>query len=110
MIIETLTKRRNEIAAEIRELRQSLTHIDATIKLFSADCQPARRPRHKGITRAIYDVLRNAEKPLTTTEIAGMISADAKRVGIALATQAKKGLVTGKREGVYNLWEIKHHP
>jgi hypothetical protein len=109
MIIDTLTKRRNEIAAQIRELQQSITHIDATIKLFSPEYK-IRRPRREGITRAIFDVLRDADKPLTTGEVSAIIGQDSKRVGIALAAQKKKGLVTGKRDGVYSFWEIEHHP
>lgn len=106
MIIETLTKRRNEISAQIRELKESLTHIDATIKLFQGDYTAPKKPRHEGLTRAIFDVLRNADKPLTTSEIAGMIEADASRVEISLAAQKNKGLVTGKRDGRECVWGI----
>jgi len=105
MITETLTKRRNEISAEIKKLKASLIHLDATIKLF-AENEPVKRPRHEGLTRAILDLLREADKPLTTGEIAGTIEADPKRVGITLNTQQKKGLVTGKRDGAYAYWKI----
>lgn len=106
MIIETLTTRRNEIAAQIRELTKSLTHIDATIKLFQGDYTPLKRLRREGLTRAIFDVLRNADKPLTTSEIAAMIEANTSRVGISLAAQKNKGLVTGKRDGRECVWVI----
>lgn len=106
MIIETITNRRNDIAAQIRELQISITHIDATIKLFQEDHAPPKRPRREGVTRAIFDTLRSAEKPLTTSEIADMIEVDSKRVGIALIVQRKKGLITGERDGREAVWEV----
>lgn len=106
MIIATLTTRRNEIAVQIRELKESLTHIDATIKLFQDDAPKLKKPRYEGLTRVIFDVLRDADKPLTTSEIAGMIEANASRVGISLAAQKNKGLVTGRREGRECVWGI----
>ena len=105
MIIEALTKRRNEITAEIRTMQQSITNIDATIKLFQGD-YTAPRVKHGNITRAIFDVLRNATEPMTTSDIATAINMEIKPVGAALNVQQKKGLVTSKREGVYSHWEI----
>lgn len=106
MIIEALTKRRTEISAQIRELKESLTHIDATIKLFQGD-YTTLRVKHGNITRAVFDVLRNATEPMTTSEIATAINMDTKPVGAALNVQQRKGKVIGKREGLYSSWQIR---
>ena len=95
-IIDTLKKKRNDMAAEIRNLTSGLEHIDATIKLFEPEYAKPRT-KHGGITRAIFDVLRTAECPMTTREIAEAIGMDAKRTGIALNAQAKRKQINQRR-------------
>ena len=66
----------NHLEQELVERRASLTHLDATMRLFDPDLRPEeirpRRLRDRNAwfrpgecLRLIYDVLRHAPKPLT---------------------------------------------
>jgi hypothetical protein len=94
-VVAALRAKRAEIAGDIAELehrlrqeRMSLAHIDATLRLFAPDLNPAtipakrhyRRTRYfaKGeLARTVLDVLRKAHgEPLTATDIViGVIEA-----------------------------------
>ncbi len=80
----------NRLEQELVDHRASLTHLDATMRLFDPDSRPEDvRPRqqrarnvwfHPGeCLRLIYDVLRDAAEPLTTRELAERIM-DAKAI------------------------------
>ena len=71
----------NRLERELLERRASLTHIDATMRLFDPDIRPQEiRPRRLRDRNAwfqpgeclprIYDVLRDAPSPLATRDIA----------------------------------------
>jgi hypothetical protein len=68
--------------ADVRGLKESLDHIEYVIRLYRKDWEPhfigAVRPRKAGKwrysvvgIRTAFEVLRRAERPLTTLEIAG---------------------------------------
>ena len=99
-VIGALRDKRSELAGmvnrleqELVERRASLTHLDATMRLFDPDIRPEeirpRRLRDRNAwfrpgecLRLIYDVLREAPKPLTTRELAERIM-DAKAIPAA---------------------------
>src|SRR5689334_22221400 len=83
----------NRLERELVERRASLTHLDATMRLFDPDLRPEeirpRRLRDRNAwfrpgecLRLIYDVLRHAPKPLTARELAERIM-DAKPIPAA---------------------------
>jgi hypothetical protein len=74
----------NRLEQELVERRASLTHLDATMRLFDPGLRPEeirpRRLRDRNAwfrpgecLRLIYDVLRDAPKPLTARELAERI-------------------------------------
>ena len=77
---------------QLADHRTSLTHLDATLRLFDPDLllpdtDPQQRDRVSWFRpgeclRAIHDVLREAPQPLTTRDVAGRVIA-AKDVTIA---------------------------
>jgi len=80
----------NRLEQELVEHRTNLAHLDATMRLFDPDVRPEKiRPRRLRdrnawfrpgeCLRLIYDVLREAAKPLTTRELAERII-DAKSI------------------------------
>jgi len=87
LAVSALIRKRAELAGEqeqLRErldaLRQDLVHLDATIRLFDpgydiAADGPKQPPSGAspfvlgGLTRAIFDALRTAQKPLTIAAI-----------------------------------------
>jgi len=90
-VIGALRDKRSELAGmvnrlerELVEHRTSLTHLDATMRLFDPNSRPEgirpRQPRAHNTwfrpgecLRLIYDVLRDAPGPLTTRELAEQI-------------------------------------
>ena len=80
----------NCLEQELVEHRTNLAHLDAIMRLFDPDIRPekirSRRLRERNAwfrpgecLRLIYDVLREAPKPLTTRELAERIM-DAKAI------------------------------
>jgi hypothetical protein len=85
--LAVLKERRAEVAGEItqlesqlRHLRDSLVHLDGTLRLFAPDYDPksakAKRPyKHVKLfgqgklNRLVLDALRKAGRPMTTAEI-----------------------------------------
>lgn len=85
--IAALRERRAEIAGEItsierrlRDLRESLVHVDGTLRLFDPSMDPSRiapkRPYKRvklfgagKLNRLILDALRDATGPMTTREV-----------------------------------------
>jgi hypothetical protein len=92
-IIGALHDKRSELAGLVMSLEQqlvvhraSLTHLDATMRLFDPELRPEEiRPRRRRscnawfrpgeCLRLIYDVLRDAPAPVTTRELAERIVA-----------------------------------
>ncbi len=105
MVIETLRQRRESMAAEIRQLRENIAHIDAVIKIFEPDGVKPRRQRGE-VTRAMLDVLRGGKR-MTPQEIATACGLSVDQIRIALTQQRVKGVV-GKIEeaGKLTTWEI----
>ncbi len=83
MVIETLRQRRESIAADIRQLRQNLAHIDAVIKMFEPGAVKPRRQRGE-VTRAMLDVLRESNRRMTPQEIAAGCGLSVDQIRIAL--------------------------
>ena len=137
-VVTALIRKRAELAGQIEhtqtELRQfiiDLDNLDATIRLFKPDIDleeirpkplPPRHHAFKGeVSRIVLDTLRQADKPLTTHDLAqhvmaerGLNTADkrlvqlvGKRVGACLRHHRGKGLVRSIRGKVSHLlWEI----
>ena len=74
----------NRLERELVEHRASLTHVDATMRLFDPNSRPEeirpRQPRAHNTwfrpgecLRLIYDILRDAPGPMTTRELAERI-------------------------------------
>ena len=91
----------NRLEQELAQHRASLVHLDATMRLFDPDIRPEEiRPRQLRAhndwfrpgecLRLIYDVLRDAEQPVTTRDLAGRIMA---AKGIAEADTRARQLV-----------------
>ena len=92
-VIDALREKRSELVGLMSRLEQqlaqhrgSLTHLDATMRLFDPDLlsqhndPPPQRERvswfHPGeCRRLIYDVLRDAPQPLATRELAARVMA-----------------------------------
>ena len=90
-VIGALRDKRSELAGmvshlerELVEHRASLTHLDATMRLFDPDIRPKdirpKQPRERNAwfrqgecLRLIYDELREATQPVTTRELAERI-------------------------------------
>ena len=90
-VIRALRDKRSELAGLVKGLEQklgehrtTLTHLDATLRLFDPQIRPEeirpRQPRTRSVwfrpgecLRLIYDVLRDAPEPLTAREIADRI-------------------------------------
>ena len=99
-VIGGLRDKRAELVALVGRLEQqladhrvSLTHLDATLRLFDPnlllqpDSGPQQRERVSWFRpgeclRAIYDVLRDSPQPLTTRDVAGRVIA-AKGITVA---------------------------
>ncbi len=87
-VISALRDKRAELSGLIRDLekrigqhRADLQHLDATLRIFDPECQPASiRPRqqrtrnewfeHGECVRLVCDILRDAPAPMATTDIA----------------------------------------
>ena len=76
----------NRLEQQLAEHRASLAHLDATMQLFDPDIRPDEiRPQAAAVAqrwfrpgeclRLIYDVLRDAPRPVTTRELAERIMA-----------------------------------
>ena len=92
-VIGALRNKRSELAGIVLSLEQqlvqrraSLTHLDATMRLFDPELRPEEispRPRRTcnawfrpgECLRLIYDVLRDAPAPVTTRDLAERIMA-----------------------------------
>ena len=137
-IVSGLTNRRAELSGEADTLRARLAaigtdlgHLDAVIRQFDPDHDIAgirpKRPRGPNtarpgeMSRYVLGVLREAQGPLTTVEVAqrfmagrGVDAADSravrlatKRVGMALSHQRAKGTVRAVAgAGMMGVWEV----
>ncbi len=76
----------SRLEQQLAQLRDSLTHLDATMRLFDLDlpfqgADPAPQQgrvswfRPGGCRRLIYDLLRDAAQPLATRELAERVMA-----------------------------------
>jgi hypothetical protein len=134
-----LAKKRAEIAGELdathdrlRQLVKDLEAIDATLRIVAPDMvveairPKAFRPpddwsKRGQMSRLVLSILRTADEPLTTREIAAqmlleramdtsdqrMLRTMTKRVACALRDQRDKGRATSQDgPGTYQLWEI----
>ena len=90
-VLSALKSRRSEMAREVKTLTVALTHLDATIRLFEAGKPP--KARQWQISRAVFQVMREAGGPLTAQEIADKVNAPIKRVMGTLCYQRSRGRV-----------------
>ena len=137
-VVTALIRKRGEIAGQIEhtqtQLRQlviDLDNLDATLRLFKPDIDleeirpkplPPRHHAFKGeVSRIVFAVLRQSNRPLTAQEIArhvmagrGLNTADkrlvrviGKRVGACLRHHRNRGLVRSEKGPRQRLvWEI----
>lgn len=89
-VLHGLVRKRAEVAgliehrkAELRDLQDKLSHVDATIHLFNPDVRidfirpkrdrPAHAALHGELIAAVFDALRSADVPLTSRDIAAAV-------------------------------------
>ncbi len=106
-VLVGLRDKRSELIGLVSRLEQqladhriSLTHLDATMRLFDPDLDlpDASLQQRERVSwfrpgeclRTIYDVLREAPQPLTTRDIAGRVIA---AKGIAIADDRTQALI-----------------
>lgn len=130
-VISALTKKRAELSGEIqhyqkliKSLKENLTHIDQTIKIFDENynidsIKPKRVYKNRFFKNGeaklmILDVLRERDKALSISEISLLIAKKKeinegelihleKSILTSLKTQEKSNLIEQKD----NLWHIK---
>jgi hypothetical protein len=103
--LAALRERRAEMAGEItsierrlRDLRASLVHLDATLRLFDPDAEPTKIPGKRPykrvklfgagkLNRLILGALRRGGRPMTTAEIIASIVAE-----LGYGPEAAKGM------------------
>ena len=118
--LAALRERRAEMAGEIttlerqlRHLRESLVHIDATRRLFNPDADPstipAKRPYKRvklfgqgKLNRIILDALRKGGRPMTTLEVVASIVAD-----LGYGEEAAKGMKNRVRANLLYLAKVR---
>ncbi len=117
--LAALRERRAEIAGSIteaerrlRHLRETLVHVDGTIRLFSdiePESIPAKRPYKRvklfgqgKLNRMIMDVLRNAQGPLTTSQVIEAIVA-----ALNFGPDAAKGMKNRVRANLLYLNKVR---
>lgn len=106
MVIEALIQRRESMAAEMRQLRDNIHHLDVVIKMFEGASTKPRKQRGE-VTRAMLNILREATAPMTAREIAEKMGTEVNRVGVALSLQRRRGTVKASGEaGSAYAWEI----
>lgn len=142
-VVSALRHKRGEIAGEIvaaerriNDLRTSLVHVDATLKLFAGseanpEAIPPRLPRpvrslptptstRGDLTRTLLDVMRRADCGMSTADVAEQL---AQALGIALDSSARRqtfneqvrnalyrqrdrGLLVNIRDGLRVIWRV----
>ncbi len=138
-VLSALRQKRAEVAGTITvterrlgDLRASLVHLDATLRLFALDINPeaiiAKLPRpdaaprlaRGSLTRAVLEVLRDAEVPKTTNEVADRVAVTLNvsandrvgrttlrdRVEGTLFRQRDRRMVVSVKDGPRNLWQV----
>ena len=117
--LAALRERRAEIAgmiteheSRLRHLRETLVHVDGTIRLFSniePESIPAKKPYRRvklfgagKLNRMIMDALRNAGRPLTTAEVVAAIVAT-----LNFGPDAAKGMKNRVRANLLYLAKVR---
>ncbi|MDB2415187.1 hypothetical protein N9W34_05385 [Rickettsiales bacterium] len=115
---EEITTERKRIQLQLKAMAADIEHINATIRIFSPDYQAVSqrvKTERGSISRKLFDILRESDKPMTSKEIAiEMVGADSdelrvmvKRIGVTLCNYRKKGKVKSSMgENNANLWQI----
>lgn len=118
--LAALRERRAELAGEIktiesrlRHLRESLVHVDGTLRLFDPHGNPAtikaKRPYKRvklfgqgKLNRLILDTLRKSEQPLRTIEVIERIAAE-----VGFGPDAAEGLKGRVRSNLLYLAKVR---
>jgi hypothetical protein len=104
-VLIALRVRRADLANDIRGMNEALAHLDATIRLLEEGV--ASKFKQRELSREVFEAIRSAGRPLTSTEIARKIDAPLKRVMGTLCYQRDKGRVRGVQErGKEIVWEF----
>jgi hypothetical protein len=131
--LHALKEKRRTLASEIESFRRQirwrekqLVHLDATLRLFDPDYDPASLPskyshlkifRQGELSRYVLDALRRAREPITTPALVTAILAAmgqgeearraiAPRVRGNLAYHQKRGMVVKVGDGREARWEL----
>ena len=137
-VLGGLVRKRKELSRQLdvaqdqlRKLTLDLDNIEAAIKVFDPEYPleeikprplPPRHPAFKGqVSRAIFNVLRNADKPMTAMELAKHLMAERnldaknrklyqlmrKRVSAALRHYKSKGVIEADENiGRFLRWRL----
>ena len=118
--LAALRERRAELAGEItaaeqhlRHLKQTILHVDGTLRLFDPDADPskilAKRPYKRTklfgagkLNRLILDALRKAGQPVTTAEVVAAIVAE-----LGFGEDATKGMRNRVRANLLYLSKVR---
>ncbi len=118
--LHAIRERRAELAGEVRDLesrlrhlRESLAHVDATLRMFDPDADPsnirAKRPFKRvklfgagKLNRMILGALRKAERPLSTLEVVDAVVAD-----MGFGPDAAKGMKNRVRANLLYLAKVR---
>ena len=136
--VEALKKKRAELTGEIarnqarlEELARDVEHIDGVLRIMAPDfiaesvrpkvfVPPKSWSKRGEMSRAVLSILRTAEGPLTTREIAAIVARQrglepdtamlnimTRRVGHCLRDKREQGVVRSTEEtGLWLQWEI----
>lgn len=120
---DELVKYRDQLEADIRAVTVDLDHLDAAIRIFDPEDTPTARRRYAAMhrapkgqsTRFVLARLREADRPMTSRELAEMwcqdrglnakastVSVLRKRIGATLKTLHNKGVV--RQDGHVGGW------
>jgi hypothetical protein len=139
-VVSALRQKRAEVAGQITaterrigDLRTSLVHLDATLRLFDDGINPeailAKLPKpeakvarlpHGDLTKAVLDTLRQATAPLTKNEVADRVAEVLdlpvndrigrttlrERVEGTLFRQRDRRVLSSVKDGPHNLWRV----
>lgn len=118
--LAALRERRAEMAGEItslerqlRHLRESLVHVDATLRLFDPNADPVKIPGKRPykrvklfgagkLNRMILAALRRGERPMATAEVVASVVAELK-----FGPEAAKGMSSRVRANLLYLAKVR---
>jgi hypothetical protein len=99
----------NALEDRLRHLRQSIVHLDATLRLFAPDLDPDSIPDKRNykrvklfgqgeLNRLIFSALRKGNRPMTTAEVVAAVVQE-----LGHSPDAAKGMANRVRANLHYL-------